>query len=101
MTDRIAVDPERLRYARARMTDLADEVGDARHRLEVRLEGEGRCWGTDEAGAAFEAAYLPASRAVRSMLATVESGVHELATVLGLLTTVLETAEHDARRVVT
>lgn len=83
------------------MTDLADEVGDARHRLAARLAGEGRCWGTDEAGAAFEAVYLPASRAAESMLAAAASGVRRLAVVLGLLTAVFETAERDAGRVAT
>jgi uncharacterized protein YukE len=99
--DQIEIDPERLRHARARMTDLADEIGDARNRLAARLEGEGRCWGADEPGAAFETVYLPASRAVRAILATTEAGVHELATVLGLLAAVFETAERDARRVAT
>lgn len=99
MIDRIVADPERLRHARARMLDLADETGETRNRLDVTLAGEDRCWGTDEAGRAFEAVYAPASQAVRSMLGTAESGIHELATVVGLLAAVLETAEHDARRV--
>jgi hypothetical protein len=98
---RIGVDPEQVLRTRARMADLADEIGEARHRLEVALAGEGRCWGTDEAGVAFEAAYLGPSHATRSMLATAEVVCRELATAFGRLATALASAERDAGRVVT
>lgn len=96
MTSRIAGDPERLRQTGAQMAGLADEIGEARHRLAAALESEGRCWGADEAGLAFEAAYLAASRDVRSVLAAVEGGVYGIADKLALLTDLLETADHDA-----
>jgi hypothetical protein len=100
MIRRIGVEPEQVRRTRARMADLADEIGEARHRLEVALAGEGRCWGTDEAGVAFETAYLGPSRATRSMLVTVEVVCQELAAALGRLSAVLESAERDAGRIV-
>lgn len=100
MIERIEAAPAQVRQIRGRMADLATEIGDVRHRLESTLAGEGRCWGTDEAGVAFEIAYGAVSQAVRSMLATVEDAVDEIAARLGVVAAVLETAEHDARRVV-
>jgi uncharacterized protein YukE len=94
----VGADPERLRAMAARMRGLADAIGDARRQLErVRL-AEGRCWGGDEAGAAFAATYGPASRLVDAMLARTESGVHGLAAVLTAVTSVVETADREAGR---
>lgn len=100
MTDRIAADSERLRSTRARMADLADEIGSVRLRLTQALESEGRCWGTDDPGQAFDAAYAPASAYVQTLLADAEASVDEFARKLDVLTTVFVTAELDAEQIV-
>lgn len=91
--------PEELRELQPAVRALAETLGEVLARLTRALEAEGRCWGTDESGASFEASYLPASQQVRSLLDGAEAGIEEVAAVLGAAITILETAESDGRRV--
>jgi len=94
----VEADPQALRDLQSEVSALADAIDGIQTRLTRVLAAEGRCWGTDDVGATFEASYLPASRTVRSLLAGTESGIGEIAAVLGAATAIFEAAEADARR---
>jgi hypothetical protein len=94
----VGADPQALRDLQADVSALADAVDAIQTRLTRVLTAEGRCWGTDEAGATFEASYLPASRTVRSLLAGTESGIAEIAAAFGAAIAIFEAAEADAGR---
>lgn len=92
----VGADPRALRDVVGSLRALAEEIDDALVRLDAVLDAEGRCWGTDEPGLAFEAAYAPASTAVRSLLGTATERIEGLADAIVLVAAELTRAEAGA-----
>ena len=71
MGDITRVDIAGLRLVKPRVEDVATGVRGALTRLQGVLDAEGLCWGSDETGRTFDAAYVPA-------LSTVHKGFTEI-----------------------
>jgi uncharacterized protein YukE len=89
------VDTRALRQARPAVDDVAAELDGALRQLDSGLDAEGRCWGDDEAGQSFAAAYVPALDQLRRSLATLQTGVSHVAQVLDTVADRVDAA--DAR----
>jgi uncharacterized protein YukE len=68
MTDQLRVDPGALRQAHPELIAVGDSVAATLARLTAALAIEGPCWGSDDTGRTFAAAYLPAGDAIRALL---------------------------------
>jgi hypothetical protein len=94
----VAADPVTLRALQPAVHALADAFDGITTGLSTALEAEGRCWGSDEWGRAFDATYSPASAAVRALLAATATGIDDLAGVLAVVADLFAAAEDEARR---
>jgi uncharacterized protein YukE len=65
MGDEVRVYPKALKRSKAGFEDGAATLKAIFERLEGRLSAEGKCWGADKTGQAFEKDYLPAAQQVQ------------------------------------
>ncbi|MFG1795397.1 hypothetical protein [Nocardia sp. NPDC049149] len=75
MSRSLWVDPEGLHARGAAMQEIGDEIGQVVARLRAALDAEGRWWGDDEAGKAFEKTYEPDARQAVAALAEFAASV--------------------------
>ncbi|WP_280273130.1 WXG100 family type VII secretion target [Nocardia wallacei] len=77
--DPLRVDPAALRATQPRFTDVATRVKNALTLLQESITAEGRCWGDDEVGKAFETNYVGIDELVQSVngLSSLLTGIGE------------------------
>jgi uncharacterized protein YukE len=93
MTGTLRVDIPALRACGPSFAHLSTLVDEALRRLGDRLDAQGPCWGGDEAGAAFQAAYGPAADTVRRILPDLRDGVASVGLSLRVAADTAEAAE--------
>ncbi|MFE3445675.1 hypothetical protein ACFXNW_21800 [Nocardia sp. NPDC059180] len=98
MNDRLWVDPENLRARGAAFREFGDEVQQITKRLNEVLSREGRWWGGDESGVAFEQSYEPDARRVTAALRALADALHGFGGQMAETAGELETADTDAAK---
>lgn len=76
------VDPAGLRAGEPAVRAIASSIGTVLARLDAALVREGACWGADEVGQTFAAAYRPAVATMRQALTDLGDGAAGIADAL-------------------
>lgn len=95
MAAAMQVDLPALAEASSLIGARAHDLDEILRRLVEILDVEGPCWGGDEVGVAFAAAYLPASAQTRAVFGDVRDGVWTVGRAIGAV--VAQVAESDGR----
>lgn len=78
MGDEMRVYPKALKRAGAGFEDGGTQLKSIFERLGSRLSAEGKCWGADSTGQAFEKDYLPAAQEMQKAGPQVAKAVGEI-----------------------
>lgn len=97
MSDRLAVDTDRLDAAGSGVDELSKAVGRARDALAAALAQTEGCWGSDRTGQAFVQNYAPQRDDLKSALDSLRTGLQVTGTNLHTMATGY--AEAEARAV--
>ncbi len=89
------VDPENLRARGAAFRAIGDEVRQVTERLRTALAQEGRWWGDDEAGAAFERSYGPDALRLITALQALSDGLLSFGSQITTAAGTAETADRS------
>jgi uncharacterized protein YukE len=76
----ISVHPEEIKAQAPKFATESGNLADALHKLQSSLDGLGACWGADQQGQRFGAAYAPQRDKVVNFINTLTEGlssVHE------------------------
>jgi uncharacterized protein YukE len=79
MGNEVRVYPKALKRSKAGFEDGAATLKGIFQRLESRLSAEGKCWGADKTGQAFEKDYLPAAQQMQQAGPQAAKSVGEIA----------------------
>jgi uncharacterized protein YukE len=71
-----AIDPSALAANAPAYDAHADELASINETLTGKLNAEGTCWGSDDAGKAFEGKYLPTAIKTLEQLQAASGGLH-------------------------
>jgi uncharacterized protein YukE len=74
----VTVDPTGLSANAALYGAAADDVASIHLTLASKLDGEGACWGNDDAGNAFAAKYVGPALAALRMMITTQQGLQSM-----------------------
>jgi hypothetical protein len=75
----MGIDPAGLRAAEPAVAGVASCLQEVLRSLEIALEIEGTCWGSDHTGRVFGESYLPAATQARQAGALLHEGVRTIA----------------------
>ncbi|MFF5260117.1 hypothetical protein ACFY4C_14300 [Actinomadura viridis] len=78
MTRELRVERDALKQAGGGFEDGARDLREAQSRLDAALQAEGKCWGADATGQAFEKDYLQNAQDVLKLLITVSDNVEKM-----------------------
>ncbi|HEX6872779.1 MAG TPA: hypothetical protein VF163_16910, partial [Micromonosporaceae bacterium] len=81
----------------AQFQGLSSALARTLRTLTAALAAEGECWGDDEIGAAFSAAYLPAAQLVGDGMDQVRTRVAEIGDAVGLVADRAVAADRQAQ----
>jgi uncharacterized protein YukE len=93
MGDVLRVDLPGLRAAQPRVEAVASDIATTLTILTARLDREGACWGNDDTGQRFAAAYLPAAATLRQAFADLHDGVASIAQSLSTVASNVEAVD--------
>ena len=93
----VLVDAAGLRAGEPTVRAIATSIGTVLAQLDTALVREGACWGADEVGQTFAAAYQPAVDAMRQALTDLRDGAVGIADALLTVAANAEQAEDRAR----
>ena len=72
------MDAAGVRSAASKMVSTGEDMAGGAAALARGLDAEGQCWGNDEAGQKFATDYVPASQAVREVMAKVAQTLQDI-----------------------
>lgn len=78
MTEPLRVDPAALRASATPFAEFAAEFRAVAAAMTSAMDGEGRCWGGDDAGEAFTERYAAGAESARTMLAQVPEVLEQI-----------------------
>lgn len=78
MSEGFWIDPDEVRSSAPAFSQLGDRLGDIFAGLRGRLEAEGRCWGGDEYGKAFEKSYTEPKNNAYEFFPQLTKGLHDI-----------------------
>ncbi|MBA9001816.1 MULTISPECIES: WXG100 family type VII secretion target [Thermomonospora] len=93
----LRVYPKALKRSKAGFEDGAATLKKIFDRVESRLAAEGKCWGADKTGKAFEKEYLPASEKMMDAGPKVSKSLRDIAKGIDMMAKNYVSAEESSK----
>ncbi|MDT5024551.1 MAG: hypothetical protein QOE61_977 [Micromonosporaceae bacterium] len=78
MNEGFWIDPDQVRSSAPAFSQLGDRLGEIFSSLRGKLETEGRCWGSDDYGKAFEKSYNEPKNNAYHFFPQLTKGLHDI-----------------------